>query len=163
MTVHNMTVHRSARVVLLNPHGAVVLVRYHDSAPINPNKPELLAYWVPPGGGVDEGESFERAAVRELEEETGIVPSEVGPQVWVREIQLLRHGELKRYLECYFIAWGEPPQQLRNRTMEKIEEIRWWTLDELRASSETFLPECFVELVAPLMAGNVPSVPIEIE
>jgi hypothetical protein len=66
------------------------------------------------------------------------------------------------YLERYFIAWAKPSRLLRNRTGEKIEEIRWWTLDELRASTETFLPEGFVELVAPVMVGDVPSAPIEI-
>ncbi|SRR5258705_8307880 len=65
-----MKVRKSARIVVLNPAGAVLFLRYHDSTPVNPNKPELLTYWVPPGGGVEEGESFERAAIRELEEET---------------------------------------------------------------------------------------------
>jgi hypothetical protein len=52
-----MRVRKSARIVLVNPAGAVLLVRYHDLTPVNPSEPELLAYWVPPGGGVDEGES----------------------------------------------------------------------------------------------------------
>ena len=74
----------------------------------------------------------------------------------------MHRGELKRHLERYFIAWAEPSRLLRNRTSEKIEEIRWWTLDELRASAATFLPEGFVELVAAVMVGDVPSAPIDI-
>lgn len=138
-----MKVRNSARIVVLNPAGAVLLVRYHDQTPVNPSRPELLA-------------------IRELEEETGIELSEVGPQIWSRERHLMHHGELKRCLERYFIAWAKPPRLLRNRTREKIEEIRWWTLDELRASTETFLPEGFVELVAPVMVGDLPPVPTDI-
>jgi ADP-ribose pyrophosphatase YjhB (NUDIX family) len=129
---------------------------------VNPDEPRLLAYWVPPGGGVDEGESYERAAMRELEEETGIELSEVGPQIWTRERQLMYRGEFKKYVERYFIAWADASRPLRNRTMERIEEIRWWTLAELRASTETFLPEGFVELIERVMVGDLPSAPIDI-
>jgi len=115
-----------------------------------------------PGGGVDEGESFERAAVRELEEETGVELSEIGPHIWSRERQLTHHGELKIHLEHYFVVWAKRPRLLRNRTTESIEEIRWWTSHELRESTEIFLPEGFVELVAPVMGGDIPPAPIDI-
>ena len=157
-----MKIRKSARIIVINPSGAVLLVRANDSAPVDPDKPHILAYWVPPGGGVEAGESYERAAMRELEEETGIELSEVGPQIWARERDLMYRGELNRYVEHYFVAWADAPRTLRNRTMEKIEEIRWWTLDEMRASRETFLPERFPELIEGIMVGDVPSVPIDI-
>jgi 8-oxo-dGTP pyrophosphatase MutT (NUDIX family) len=157
-----MKVRKSARIVVLNQANAVLLVRYHDSAPVDPSKPELVSYWVPPGGGLDDGETFEGAAIRELEEETGIGLLKVGPQIWSRERRLMHEGELTNQLERYLVAWANPPGPLRNKTHEKIEEIRWWTLDELRSSSETFLPESFVELVGAIVAGDLPSIPIEI-
>jgi 8-oxo-dGTP pyrophosphatase MutT (NUDIX family) len=157
-----MKIRKSARIVVLDPDGAVLLVRHRDSASVDPKNPKLLTYWVPPGGGVDEGESHEQAAIRELEEETGVQVSDVGPQIWSRERDLIHGGELKRHMERYFIAWAKSPQVLRNRTQENIEEIRWWTLNDLRASTETFLPEDFVELFASLIVGDVPSAPIDI-
>ncbi len=157
-----MKIRQSARIVVLDPAGAVLLVRHQDPISVDPENPGLLTYWVPPGGGVDDGESHERAAIRELEEETGIEVSDVGPQIWSRKRDLVHAGELKRHVERYFIAWAEPPYELRNRTQENIEEIRWWTLDELRASTETFLPQDFVDLLAPILMGDVPTAPIEI-
>ena len=157
-----MKIRRVARVVVLDPAGAVLLVHYQDRAPVNPRKPALLTYWVPPGGGLQEGETYERAAIRELEEETGIELSEMGRQIWNRERQLLHRGEMKKYMERYFIAAAEPPHVLRNRTEENIEEIRWWTLEQLRASTETFLPEGFLDLVVPIMAGDIPSAPVDL-
>ncbi|MCP9292079.1 NUDIX domain-containing protein [Gracilimonas sediminicola] len=41
--------------------------------------------WIPPGGGVEFGESLEDALIREFEEETGIQIS-VGKQVHVNEV-----------------------------------------------------------------------------
>jgi ADP-ribose pyrophosphatase YjhB (NUDIX family) len=140
-----METRRSARIVALNPSGEVLLLRCSDPTPVDPSRPELLNYWVPAGGGVDTGESLERAAIREGEEETDVELLEMGPLVWCGERVLIRHGTRTRCVERCFVAWGASHGPLRNRTKE-----------------ETFLPDGFAELVASLMRGEIPSVPIEI-
>ena len=40
--------------------------------------------------------------------------------------------------------------------------FRWWTLEELAASDEFFVPRSLASLLAPLLAGEVPAEPIEV-
>ena len=42
-------------------------------------------YWATAGGGVEDGETFEQAAIRELEEETGIRVQDIGLEVAHRD------------------------------------------------------------------------------
>ena len=53
----------SARAIVLMNDKKVILIH---------RVKEGYEYWVTPGGGVEEGESFEEAVVRELKEEVGI-------------------------------------------------------------------------------------------
>jgi 8-oxo-dGTP pyrophosphatase MutT (NUDIX family) len=72
--------HRSAvRLVVLDEQGQILL--FHTRSP---DYPELGTWWEPPGGGIDPGESYVEAAVRELREETGLVADTVGPATWTR-------------------------------------------------------------------------------
>ena len=81
---------RSARLLIIEPAGRVLLFRFVF-------KKGALAgedYWSTPGGGVEEGETFEQAAIRELREETGIRVESAGPPVGQREFVLqLSDGE----------------------------------------------------------------------
>jgi hypothetical protein len=39
---------------------------------------------------------------------------------------------------------------------------RWWTLEDLLASTEPVLPALLREHLAPIVAGDLPEVPIDI-
>ena len=80
----------SARLLIIDDAGRVLLFRFvhHEGALAGQD------YWATPGGGVEEGETFEQAAIRELEEGTGIRAENVGPEVAQREFALqLPDGE----------------------------------------------------------------------
>ena len=71
-----MKFRKSARLVVINECDEVFLFRHEGRVPIDPANPVLRRYWVTPGGGVEPGETWKEAALRE---ETGITGAEFGP------------------------------------------------------------------------------------
>jgi 8-oxo-dGTP pyrophosphatase MutT (NUDIX family) len=141
---------KNARAILLNDFGEILLIQHTDTTPANPNNPEQLVYWVPPSGGVEEGDTYEQAAVRELNEETGISVKTVERCILERESDLLRFGELIRHREKFFLARisGRPTPVIDfANTGENISNARWWPLAEIGVSTETFFPEGLHQLM----------------
>ena len=141
---------RSAvRAIVLDPDGSILLVRFDFSGRI---------VWACPGGGIEPGESDEDALRRELAEEAGLVDIEIGPCVWTREhvIPLFGgrwDGQRERFhLVITDTARPTPRPQfgVEELANEGVTEIRWWTPEELAASSETFAPRRLPELVRDL-------------
>ena len=139
---------KAARLLVINPAQQVLLFRFEhkDGALAGRN------YWATPGGGVDAGETFHSAAIRELREETGLTVSSVGESVAERSFPLmLPNGETVLAVERYFVVHA--PGEALSRAEWTAEEIqvmadhRWWSAEALRATTDTVWPQVLLEML----------------
>ena len=92
----------SARVVLLDDDGAVLLLCGSDPAITDGDAPR---WWFTVGGQVQPGEPLAQTAARELAEETGldVVPQAMVGPVWRRESEIHFNGAVMASQEFYFV------------------------------------------------------------
>lgn len=94
-----------------------------------------LGYWDLPKGKIDEGENSKDAAVREVKEETGINPIELG-SLLTETYHTYKNEKGKRILkQTYWYLMKTRKQNLKPQTEENIEIAEWITLKKFQAEN----------------------------
>jgi 8-oxo-dGTP pyrophosphatase MutT (NUDIX family) len=146
----------SARVVLLDDTGAVLLLCGSD--PANPAFPDGAAprWWITVGGEVRPGERLAEAAARELAEETGlhVTPADMVGPIWRRDEVFEFNGSLIDSEEFYLVYRTQrfEPSSTGQTELERryIHEARWCDatdIAELVAAGEQVYPLQLGELL----------------
>jgi 8-oxo-dGTP pyrophosphatase MutT (NUDIX family) len=146
---------RAARALLLADR-SVLLMKGFD-----PGRPQDGAWWLTPGGGVEDGEAVELAAVREVLEETGLQleAADLGAVVATRVADFEFERRSFRQTE-WFYAVRVPRFTPTSHGWEDVErrsllELRWWNIEELRGTDETVYPVELAELVEAVLDGRL--------
>ncbi|MBM7785792.1 NUDIX hydrolase [Tenggerimyces flavus] len=155
----------AVRLVLLDAADQLLVFHTHD-----PNYPELGQWWELPGGGLDKGETYLEAAVRELREETGLVitPDEVGPPSWRRVSSFIYRTERRLQSEVIVkvrltaVAPDIDESQREEHEADDYTGFRWMPLAEVLVSSERFYPGRLPELLPDFLAGKEIDEPFEL-
>ncbi|MFH9730345.1 GNAT family N-acetyltransferase [Streptomyces sp. NPDC017260] len=139
------TPRRAARLAVLDPEGAVFLLRYDNV--------EVGVHWAMPGGGLEADESPREGALREVREETGWTDLEAGPLLctWEHDFTHLSVGPVRQH-EHIHVARGprrEPtgPHLAAAHAADGILTWRWWTPGELAEAPEPLWPPDLARLL----------------
>ncbi|WP_349828008.1 NUDIX hydrolase [Brevibacterium litoralis] len=158
-----MKIRQAARVVLLNPQGKVFLLRVTDLyRPAD-------SWWTTCGGGAELGETPLQTAARELSEETGLEcgPGDLsGPLAEQTVLMEYSDRSVHQHEVFYGLRIDEDPDledALWTETEKAtIDRWKWWSPEELAATTEKIYPDRLCELVALVASGQVPAVPLDL-
>ena len=140
----------AARILLVDGQGRALLFRFtpYDGRP---------PFWCTPGGKLDDGETYEEAARRELREEVGI-DRDCGPQVARRWCDFLTIEGVEvtadeRYFRVDVDGCAVDPSGHTELERRVMGAWRWFTRDDLAALDEPVYPED----IAALLTQTEPS------
>jgi 8-oxo-dGTP pyrophosphatase MutT (NUDIX family) len=155
----DLRLRQAARAIVLDPDDRILLVGF-----------ELPGFtlWETPGGGLIGEETYEDAVRRELREEAGLDPVELGPVVWVRtHVVPMGRGRWDGQTERFYLVRTPAFEPVPGLSWEELRaegmtDIRWWPIEEIERSEERFAPERLAGLLRALLRDGPPAEPIDV-
>ena len=143
----------AARVLLLDENNRVLYLQARESS-------TGKEFWVLPGGGLEGQESFEEAAVREVNEETGL-DIKIGPCIWTRHHIFDWLGKPHDQFEVFFVSRVVATEVRPPRPDDYVIGHKWWDILQIKNTNEIFAPTRIAELLQPILSGDYPVKPFD--
>lgn len=138
----------AARALLIDPQRRALLLKL--STRLSPYLAQLGFdhFWAAPGGALEPSETAPEAARRETLEETGFDPGPLSERYASRTTPMSLAGGWVECVEDFFLLRVDPAPEIRLSAGEPdILDYRWWSADEIEASTDAIFPEgLFAEL-----------------
>jgi len=152
---------RAARVLVIDAQQRLLLLRGVD--PARPQWP----IWHAPGGGIDPGESPEQAAGRELQEEVGLRPENLGAVVWTRQLRFSFDGIEYDQDEVFFVHHVDSHvvDTRGHSALERryLSDHGWFTVADIRSTPDLVAPPDLAERFAELLRDGPPPSPVQVQ
>lgn len=140
-------IRRASRILLLNEQGQLLLFRFtpDDRAP----------FWCAPGSEAEEGESYDKAATRELWEETGI-KADCGREVArvISDFVTLAGEPVTGDDRYYLLRADNPVIDFSGHAASEqavMREYRWFARDEIADWPEVIYPLDMADMLERLL------------
>lgn len=157
-----MITRMSSRAIILNKNNEIFLFQYNFDYFANGN-----VVWITPGGGLEDGESFEMALKREVFEELGIQLNQCYKQIYYRNpIYYLKNGEIAQCEERFYLVYLDREEFSYNNWTESERKRmlygKWWSIDKIQQSGDEFFSSDLINILEKLSNGIIPKEPKEI-
>ena len=145
-------VREAVRCLVVDHAGRALLFGYADARADG-------TWWGPPGGGLAPGEDHLAAVRRELLEELARDDLRLGPWIGRRCVTFWLGRwmtQRERWLLCRTEPFDVDPAHLASLSAEAIQELRWWSAEELRSSQIVATPRDLPDLLDRIARGDLP-------
>lgn len=146
---------RAARVIVLDEADRVLLLRIDDHGRV---------FWATPGGALEEGESEEAAARREVAEELGLDGIALSPPL-ARRTKDHQVGTIqRRQVETYYLTRvnAASADTATGTQTDNIQARRWWHPADIAVSAEPVYPLGLADLVQTYLRKGAPTSPMQL-
>lgn len=157
--MHKSPIERQAvRAILITPDHEVLLMRIQLEDVED-------AFWIAPGGGLEEGESAEQGLRRELREELGLERFVIGALVWLRQHTFGASERRIMQTEQYWIVHTDRFEPVISDEIEAsyLDRFEWWKAEDLSRTDERLTPLSLAIIVRDYLELGAPSSPLEVE